>query len=227
MAQPDKVEAHIFVNKQSRATLEVTNFIASNLAAINHVVKVKIVYINDDVKRMLVAKKITTVPAMLLGGKVYVTAEVIIRALTPARRRVDDMGLAVTNPEEAIMRDQMREMANKGEQEADQADDRDADIRRKMAEMQQRRPVMVGLGKNDKPLPGGRPVKQKSETPQVYDSDQSFVQASRRDNIETTPVNTGYSELDGMAALEEYRNIEADKQGRQHKQGKTWRRPAV
>lgn len=227
MAQHPKAEAHIYVNKESRATQEVTNFISKNLDAINQSVRVRVVYINDSVKKTLISKGITTVPAMILGGKIYVTADVIIRALTPVRRRVDDLGLAVTNPEELIQRDMLREMANKNDQESDIADNRDAEIKRKMSEMQQRRPVMAGFKDSPPPLPGGRPIKQNSEPMATYDTDAAFIQASRRDNIGSTPIGSEYTELDGLAALEEYRNVEADRNGRVHKGGRGWRRPAA
>lgn len=226
MANAGRVNAIIIVAKGSRATAAITEFVAANINAITQRgIVVEFKYSTPDNRAALERKGITATPTMVIGKNIFTGHPNIIRALTPNRDRKMGPGPGSLTDEEAIQREMMREMVNKGE-EPDDKELRDEEIRKKMGEMQARRPVMAGLPTGDKPVPGGRNLRSKADQGQKFDSDNDFINASRRDNIVPTPSERQYSDADGQATLEDYFNREADSMGRQHKKA-GWRRPAV
>lgn len=225
-APATRVNAIIIVAKESRATTAITEFVSVNMAAITQrgiIIEFKTVTpANQDVLRR---KGIKSTPTMIIGKNVIEGHPNIIRALTPNRDRKIGPGPGSLTDEEAVQREMMREMVNRGE-EPDDKELRDEEIRKRTSEMQAKRTVMVGLPPGDKPVPGGRVVRNKPEAAKKYESDADFVAASRKDNIVATPTERSYTEMDGQSTLEDYFNREADSMGRQHKKA-GWRRPTA
>lgn len=224
MANNRRVKAIIIITRGSRSTAILTGFIDQHLEAITQRgITIDFKCATAENKTTLERKGITQTPTMILGKQLFVGHASIIQALTPARDRKLGPGPSSISDEEAIQREMMREMVNRND-EVDDRELREDELRKKMSEMQARRPKMEGLAKGDRPVPGGRNIRTKGDASQKFDTDNDFLAASRKDNIVHTPTEKTYSDMDGAATLEEYFNREADNYGRKHnKPG--WRRP--
>ncbi len=222
----NRVNAIIIVAKGSRATNAITEFVGANISAITQRgIIVEFKYATPENQDALRRKGITSTPTMIIGKTVFVGHPNIIRALTPSRDRKMGPGPGAMSDEEAVQREMMREMTNRSE-DPDEKEMREEEIRKRTSEMQAKRTVMVGLPPGDKPVPGGRVIRDKPVATKKYDSDADFLSASRKDNIVQTPTERNYTEMDGQSTLEDYFNREADSMGRQHKKT-TWRRPTA
>lgn len=223
---PNRVNAIIIVAKGSNATTLITEFIGKHINAITQRgIVVEFKFATPANQEALRRKGITQTPTMIIGKNVFVGHDNIIRALTPNRDRKLGPGPGSLTDEESLQREMMREMTNRTE-DPDEKELREEEIRKRTAEMQSRRTVMAGLPPGDKPVPGGRAVRQKADQGKKFESDNDFISASQRDNIMPTPTERTYSEIDGQATLEDYWNREADSMGRQHKKTQ-WRRPTA
>ena len=212
-----KPYVQIYVNPTARSTQYLLKFIGKHIDDINKQLMVKIVKINKTNIKVIKKKGITRTPTLVYGKKKYVSLEKIIKIITPPKSTKISYGYGNTSAEDQIHSYQDR-ILNSEEDEPNESDPevRESQIRSKMAAFQRRRPQMEGVDKRHK-VTGGRKLKKVSRNKRPFNDDDTFVKASRIDQIEDTPLNRYFEQTDGDLILEDYYNAEADIQGRKHK----------
>jgi hypothetical protein len=217
-----KARVIIFVTPRARSTEYLVNHVGKYIDLINKSFILEFINVTEknaaDVRR----RGITKTPTLVHNGKHYVTFQKIVEMLTPPSRTKERFGVDATSPEELASK-YMSSVINSGDDESpDNPENREDDIRRKMAAFQKRRPEMKGVGEKQH-LRGGRKIKPGKNVGASFNDDETFLDRSGRAQQEMTPTKRYMDELSGEAILEDYFNAEADAHGR--KQLKTYRRP--
>jgi hypothetical protein len=225
----------IYLNATGRVTDDLLRYLDQRQAEINQIMVIDYRTITPDNKQAIVAAGIRQSPTMIYvkpdGHRVIVEGSLKIKQhLTPATKRVDDYE-GNLNPEELVQREMMKEMANRHDQEPDTKQLSQDSLMQKFTMFQQKRPKMEGLRDKDKVIPGGRalPRGTPAATP-TYEDDSSFLSASQRDNVASTPAAMYEDEQDGDRIIEEDRYQQAEAlRGMSGSRApvKPWRKPRV
>ena len=140
-------KVRIYVNPSSDTTNILMGFIAENIDEINKRVVVERVLVTKRNFKDLQQRGIKKTPTLVYEGKQYIGAQKIMRILKPPSAYKDNYG-ASTSPEEMVQKYLARAIAPENGEEEDEVENRDTQIRQRMAALDKRRQEMIGGVKN-------------------------------------------------------------------------------
>lgn len=210
-----EIEIYLYTDSSGgtnhKPTVNITQFISKNYTEISKVLRVKFNKITKKNKNSAIKKNIQNLPALIYGNKLYEGEKQILHFLSSIFADLN-YGYGNANPEELVYQMMLEEM-EAGDDEPDLDDDRDQEIRRKMAAMQKRRPEMDGLHDRT-PMKGGRKIKHKTQNKVFAEGgkgDDAFIKMAKTDVFNTDNFYNDNNEDDNI--LENYYLDEFYKEG--------------
>lgn len=212
-----KPKAVLYLNASGKNTEILMNHIAQHVDTLNRYLVIDFIYITASNTAAVKKHGITKSPAMIYAGKKYEGVGDILRVLSPAppkeQHNIDDL-----SPDDILLYWQQKHSdPNDDSEDENDPDTRKREIQQKMAMIQKRRPVMVGVDNNHK-LAGGRPITKSGAGKSYGDygtqaGDSVFLQDSGRDEV-VGAANDEQS--NGELMLEDYYLAEAYQFGKKN-----------
>jgi hypothetical protein len=223
---PEKAKTFvkIFVG-QSTTSKNLFSEIDKILTDLNkHNVIIKFIKVtSENAKTITKQQNITRVPTLVDGNIHRVGVASIVDYLTSKMKKRETFGKGILSPEEQVNKYMQREMDSHDDEESNGETLNGDTIRKRMADMQKKRPEMAGMPEKSK-ISGGKPL-QINKKPQPKfsadgDGDLEFVKQAGKANVVQTPTQKYDSEDSGNLILEEYYRDEAFKCGKTVGKGK-------
>lgn len=204
----------VYLQKGSKTSGILIQFINSNIDKINKLCRLDLKYINPTITSQLKKIGVTSAPVLIIDGNVIQGVEKIIRRISPPSILKDRSDFGTDSWEEEFHQHCMKLIPSDSfnPDEDTEETNSEEDIKRKMIAMQKRRPRMIDVDRNHI-IEGGRDIKFKSKSRDRngFDSDESFLDEARFDNVETPTITDSEN---GDLILEEDRLRIAESEGK-------------
>ena len=210
-----KVFIKIYVSPKTEYTKDLYQKIDTILNELNkRNIMIKFINVNSSNSDRLKKQNIVRTPTLVNGNIHKIGVTNILQYLISCVKRRETYGKGVASPDEMMANYQKNVLADgDNEEKTDLLDE--AVVRKKMEEMQKKRPQMAGVVGPNK-ISGGKPIKvNRGKQSKKFSDDgageQEFIEASGI-NVVNTPAQKYEKSEDGDLTLEDYYLEEAEKQ---------------